>query len=189
MRRRTLGILGLVLVVVGVCGALVTGLLVVASVADSDRWFDAGTTDDADDPGTSPDRDDFDRYDGDFDSPGQEIYYTGVGADGREIPRRGGFGMMASGGCVNCHGEDGQGGAFGGMMGGRLNVPDIRYSTLSEPHEEDGEQHEGWTDDEIARAVRLGEEPDGDDLSTYMPRWDMSDDEMGALLSYLKELD
>ena len=187
MRRRTLGILGLVLVLVGVCGALVTGLLVVVSVVDSDQWFDTGTPDGGD-TDTTPDRAP-DRYDGSYESIGERIYYSGVGAEGDEIPRTGGFGMMAGGGCVNCHGQDGRGGAFGGMMGGRLNVPDIRYSTLSEPHEEDGEQEEGWTDEDIARAVRDGEEPDGEELSTYMPRWDMSDEDMAELIGYLKELD
>lgn len=186
MRRRTLGILGLVLVIVGICGALITGLLVVVSVVDSDQWFDSGTSEDG--GITTPDRS-RDRFDGSYDSDGERIYYTGVGTDGDEIPRTGGFGMMAGGGCVNCHGQDGRGGAFGGMMGGRLNVPDIRYSTLSEPHEEDGELQDGWGDEDIARAVRDGEEPSGEELSTYMPRWDMSDEDLQALIGYLKELD
>lgn len=187
MRRHTLGVLGLVLVVLGICGVLVTGALVVASVVDSDRWLDSGTDDEDGGGGDTPGF--FDRFDGSFDSPGERIFYTGEGTDGDRISRSGGFGMMSSGGCVTCHGTDGQGGAFGGMMGGRLNVPDIRYSTLSEPHEEDGEQQDGWSDEDIARAVREGEEPDGDELSRYMPRWDMSDDDMDALIDYLKELD
>lgn len=181
MRNRTLGILGLVLLIVGLCGAAVAAALVLVSVVDSDQWFDAGNGSD-NGGGTS-------EFDGTYDTIGERIYYLGEDSNGDEIPRTGGFGMMSNRGCAFCHGEDGQGGVFGGMMGGRLNVPDIRYSTLSAPHEEEGVQEEGWTDEDIARAIRDGDEPNGDELSRYMPRWDMDDEDMRELIDYLKELE
>lgn len=184
MRNRTIGIVGLVLLVVGVCGLLVSGLLVLVSVVEYGDWFDSGRS-----TGNSDWESNFGRREGEFDSLGEQIYYTGVGEDGDTIERQGGFGMMASGGCVTCHGDDGRGGAFGGMMGGRLNVPDIRYETLTSPHEENGESEEAWTDDDIGIAIRTGEEPSGERLSRFMPRWDMDDNDMAALIAYLKELE
>jgi hypothetical protein len=186
MKNRTIGILGLTLVILGVCGTLVAGGLLVASVADDDRWFDDGSG--RQDSRGSRDGWNFGQPDS-YDSLGQRIYFTGEDADGNRIPRDGGWGMMASGGCVTCHGSNGTGGAFGGMMGGRLNIPDIRYETLTSPHEEEGSTEDAWTDEDIATAIRTGEEPSGDQLSRYMPRWDMSDEDVRAVIAYLKELD
>lgn len=181
MRNRTVGIVGLVIVLLGLCGVTVIGLVVLASVTDSDQPFDSGD-------GSDFGRGDSYEFDGSYDTVGERIYYLGEDSDGNAIPRDGGWGMMARRGCVTCHGEDGQGGAFGGMMGGRLNVPDIRYSTLSAPHEEDGEQVDGWTDEDIARAITEGEEPSGEELSEAMPRWDMDEEDLRDLIGYLKEL-
>jgi len=64
-------------------------------------------------------------------------------------------------------------------------TPDIRYSTLTGPHEASA----GWTDAQIARAVREGVEPDGEELDPMMPRWDMDETDMRDIINYLKELD
>lgn len=100
---------------------------------------------------------------------------------------RGSMGMMASAACVDCHGEDGRGGGIG-MMFRAVEVPDIRYSALTSSHTEDGKTSPGWTDAEIARAIREGVEPSGERLKAPMARWDMSDDEVAAVIDYLKEL-
>lgn len=118
-------------------------------------------------------------------SLGARVYLDGLGEDGRPVPRTAiGPGMMG-GGCVRCHGVEGTGGYLR-MMGG-FEVPDIRYSTLTSPHEDHAE--DGWTDRDIVRAVTEGIEPDGDELDPIMPRWELSDAEFRALLDYLKELD
>jgi cytochrome c oxidase subunit 2 len=126
-----------------------------------------------------------------FASMGQQIYYTGADATG-PIPRTiaggaMGFGMMGNGACVGCHGEDGRGGRLG-MMFGALDIPDIRYSTLTTIRTEEGTTTPAWTESDIARAVRDGVEPNGQALKAPMPRWTMSDADLADVIGYLKEL-
>jgi cytochrome c oxidase subunit 2 len=46
-----------------------------------------------------------------------------------------------------------------------------------------------YTDEAIRRAITEGVEPDGEPLESPMPRWSMSDDDLGGLLEFLKTLD
>jgi len=129
---------------------------------------------------------------GSFSSPGQHIYYTGADEAG-PIPRSvaGGFfmgpGMMGNVACVNCHGADGRGGRVG-MMDGTVDIPDIRYSTLTTARVEASTAVLAWTDADIARAIRDGVEPDGQPLKAPMPRWSMTATDMADVIAYLKEL-
>ncbi|MBE0476415.1 MAG: c-type cytochrome [Coriobacteriia bacterium] len=124
---------------------------------------------------------------GDFSSAGERIWYTGVGEEG-PIPREPSFGPAMMGGCAVCHGEDGRGSRFY-MMGRTFDAPDIRYSTLTSEHTEDGETEEAWTDEDIARAVREGVDPGGEDLEDTMPRWDITGADLDALLEHMRALD
>lgn len=130
---------------------------------------------------------------GDYSSAGERIYYTGIGDDGQAIPRtvgRSGLmgrGMMGRMACVTCHGQDGRGGRVA-MMLGSFDAEDIRYSQLTSDRTEDGETVPGWSDSDIARAIRDGIEPSGEQLKAPMPRWDMTDDEIDEIIDYLKEL-
>lgn len=125
---------------------------------------------------------------------GERIYHTGTDASGRPLPRAlaggrmMGAGMMAGASCVDCHGEDGRGGQIG-MPWGAVDAPDIRYSSLTAPHTEDGTTTPAWTDADIGRAIREGIEPDGARLAAPMPRWNLTDTELADLVDYLKELD
>lgn len=131
------------------------------------------------DGGTAPETDDA-RLPSNL---GERIFRTGDGEDG-PIPRTAvGPGMMG-GGCADCHGSDGRGRNIRFMMGD-LKTPDIRLSTLLQPH---GDGEEAWTREEVATAIRDGVEPDGSRLDEFMPRWRMSDAEMDALLDYMEEL-
>ncbi len=127
-------------------------------------------------------------------SVGELIYFTGTDASGRPLPRvltggrMMGFGMMAGVSCVDCHGEDGRGGRIETPWGA-IDTPDIRYSTLTAPHVEEGPATPAWTAADIGRAIRDGIEPDGARLATPMPRWDLTDTELADLIDYLKELD
>lgn len=129
---------------------------------------------------------------GTYASLGERIYYTGEGLSG-PIPRTTPGGrslrmrMMAGAACVDCHGADGRGGRLG-MMFQAVEVPDIRYSALTSGHLEGGASEPGWTDEAIARAIREGIEPNGERLKAPMPRWDMTDAEVGYVIDYLKEL-
>lgn len=123
-------------------------------------------------------------------SLGEEIFLYGTD-DGRRIPRRGGIGMMGSGlGCAACHGTDGRGDRVSMMMA-RFETPDIRWSTLSSAemeHEEGEAPHPPYDRESFARALRQGVDPGGDRLESPMPRWRISDDEVDALIAYLKQL-
>ncbi len=129
----------------------------------------------------------------DFSSNGQRIYYTGADASGpipRTVAGTGmmGFGMMSQVACVDCHGEDGRGGNVG-MMFGAVDIPDVRYSVLTATRSEEGTTTPAWTDGDIARAIRDGIEPSGRRLKAPMPRWRMTDGDIGDVTAYLKELD
>ncbi len=167
MSNKSLVVVGLILLVLGLTGLGVLALLGRTALQAGPLYTGARPT-------TS-------------DSLGEQIYYTGRGTDG-PITRSGGIGRMGSGGCVTCHGADGRGGQIG-MMSSFADAPAITYDSLTGTHDEhDGEAEAPWTDTDIARAIRSGVEPDGRSLDRVMPRWDMSDTEMDALIQYLKTL-
>jgi len=175
---------GVVLVLVGVAG-----VAIVLTQVDAERTARPDSADSDVGPyvvpeGRGPMGRRFPRYSDERASLGEAIYLDGVGADGRTVPRTAiGPGMMG-GGCVICHGIDGEGGRIG-MMGRAIEAPSITYEALTSEHEH-GES--GWTDAEIRTAVEEGVEPDGEELDPFMPRWDFTDEEFDALLDYLKEL-
>jgi cytochrome c oxidase subunit 2 len=159
-----IGIIGAALVLVAVLGAVAVGLVASSTQPVVPSRGNAG-----------------------YATPGRRIFFTGIGRAG-PIARTGGFGMMASGGCATCHGADGRGGRIGMMMGRTVEVPDIRYLTLTSPKTGNGKTEPGWTDAEIAAAIRDGKDPAGGSLSSYMPRWQMDDTDVNDLIAYLKEL-
>lgn len=118
-------------------------------------------------------------------SLGESIFLDGIGENGRTVPRSAvGPGMMG-GGCAQCHGADGKGASIRMMMT-TIEAPDIRYSTLTSVHENGKEP--AWTDAQIRKAITDGVDADNNDLEPYMPRWSLTDRELDAVISYLKEL-
>lgn len=140
------------------------------------------------------------RVGGSYRSNGEQIYFTATSQLGTSITSDISMGMMGGGTttCASCHGPDGRGGR-GRVMMRAFEAPDIRYQTLtSEEHGEEGEEeadkehpmeHEPFTDETIKRAITDGVEPDGESLEWPMPRWSMSDGDLGDLLEFLKTLD
>lgn len=127
-----------------------------------------------------------------FKSPGERIYYTGIGVIGYPIRFYGGpmWFRMHGGGCVSCHGVHGRGGVP--VMMGTAIPTDIRYKALTgkEKHahgEKEKEHH--YTDVLIKRAITQGLEADGELLDWTMPRWQMSEADLNALIEYLKTLE
>lgn len=139
---------------------------------------------------------------GSFDSVGEQIYFTGIDGRGNRIRYRGGptAGMMMGGflSCASCHGPDARGGRHVMHMD-VMDAPDIRWSSLSgggheeDDHDDDGEhadEHAGEYDLETFRkAVVDGEHPDGEPLSRDMPRWQMGQESLELLQSFLLMLD
>ena len=138
---------------------------------------------------------------GAFDSNGERIYFTATSERGTDITYTDGpaSGMMMGGGylsCASCHGPTGRGGAhtMTGMQ--TMNAPDIRWSVLvgGMVGEHGGESEEGQGSGEYnLEAFRLavveGKHADGtSSLSTNMPRWKISAEDLADLVEYLKTL-
>ena len=116
---------------------------------------------------------------------GERIYFTATSERGTTITYTGGPAsnswMMGGGGrlaCASCHGTDGRGGVHSMGMMQVMDAKDIRWSVL-----------EGEFDPEKFRlAIVEGKDPDGTQLNTDMPRWNIGNDDLADLIDYLKTL-
>lgn len=121
---------------------------------------------------------------------GESIFRYGIGRDGREVSAHiGEAGISLSGGavaCANCHGEDGAGGGESFVR-----APDIRWYALSKPYGAvvaGGAIRSGYDLASVSLALRTGRRSDAQWLDPAMPRFDLADDEIRALVQYLTEL-
>lgn len=134
-----------------------------------------------------------------YDSNGERLYYTATNDSGYQIPYTGepafGRGMMMGSSltCVSCHGEDGRGGVHTMHMQ-VMDAPDIRFVALSsegdDEHGEDShaDEHGEYDLEDFRRAIVFGQHPDGNPLSSDMPRWRMGDDDLIELFGFLKTI-
>jgi len=86
--------------------------------------------------------------------------------------------------CSGCHGRDGKGRPEGGVK-----PSDITWKTLtaSYGHDHDyGRSHPAFDEAGVARAVRSGRDPAGNELDMAMPRYTMADNDMADLVAYLR---
>jgi hypothetical protein len=144
---------------------------------------------------------DFGNWRTEFESNGEQIYFTATNERGEYIQYSGGsgFGGMMGGSlsCVSCHGADGKGGQHTMHMQW-MDAPDIRLAALSaeesehqEDELEDAHEHshsEEYDLEMFRQAVILGQHPNGDFLSREMPRWQMSDDDLADVFEFIKTL-
>ncbi len=115
---------------------------------------------------------------------GARIFQTGMDENGRVIARSAFTGMMgSSAACANCHGSDAQGRTIQMMMG-QIEVPDIRWSTLTAPPADPADK--AFDPDSFFLAVTQGIDPTGATLKAPMPRWQVTRAESDALIEYLK---
>ena len=132
---------------------------------------------------------------GAFDSNGERIYFTATNDRGERIRYTGEpqIGMMMGGylACASCHGPDGRGGEHFMHMQ-VMDAPDIRWSALVSEDEEhrEGEhgEHSEYDFEDFRTAVVEGQHPDGDQLSTDMPRWEIGNSDLSDLAEYLMSL-
>ncbi len=129
-----------------------------------------------------------------YSSLGEQIYFTGRGEDGRQIPFSGGHHHMRmhGGGCVTCHGADREGGQ---VMWPRfwVRAPALTPEALGlagagdheDAHDGGNHEHEAYTAETLKRAIIEGVEPDGRRLDDAMPRWQLKPAEADALVAYL----
>ncbi len=121
---------------------------------------------------------------GDFRSNGERIYFTSTSERGTAItytggPTSGGWMMMEGQlACVSCHGPSGKGGRHNMGMMQVMDAKDIRWSVLQD--EFDAEK--------FRLAVVEGQDPDGTQLNSDMPRWNISDEDLADLIDFLKTL-
>jgi hypothetical protein len=129
---------------------------------------------------------------------GERIYFTASSQRGDTITYQGGpnFGGMMMGSyltCASCHGPEARGGLH--MMHMQImDAPDIRYqASIAESAEHTGDGHAAEEDEEyhledFRQAVIEGKHPDGDPISSDMPRWQMEDVDLEDLFAFLKSI-
>lgn len=131
--------------------------------------------------------------------PGEAIYRKGVLISGEALEAKRDDGTTSVGGdaaCINCHQRSGL-----GSKEGRISIPPItgRYlfharassiENLDLPYVEGiRPNREPYTDESLAKAIREGVDSEGKPLNYLMPRYQLSDADMAALIGHLKQLD
>jgi ABC-type branched-subunit amino acid transport system substrate-binding protein len=122
---------------------------------------------------------------------GKEIYTYGTGINGIPIES-----VVGEGGvevpaavlrCVNCHGTDGRGKPEGGIY-----PPNIRWSELSKPYAittGSGRERPSYSESLVVRAMTMGIDSGGNRMNAAMPRYQLTWEQAGDLIAYLKALD
>ena len=136
---------------------------------------------------------------GAFESNGERIYFTTINDEDHFLTYTGGpeSDMMMGGflACASCHGPDGKGGSHK-MYNYTMNVPDIRYPALQHrkleletaraSHLAKGNAEYNLED--LRQAVTHGKRTGGSSLNRYMPRWEISNEDLADVLDFLKSL-
>ena len=111
---------------------------------------------------------------GSFSSNGERIYFTSTSERGTAITYTSGPSsnnwMMGNGqlACASCHGPNGQGGTHNMGMMRVMTAKDIRWSVLQSE----------FDTEKFRLAVTEGQDPDGTQLNTDMPRWNIGDEDL-----------
>lgn len=121
---------------------------------------------------------------------GKHIYTKTTSPSGKEITAFIGIASTEAPGsvmaCVNCHGPDGQGRPEAGIDPGN-----ITWKVLSRSYgvrHASGREHPPYTDETLARAIVKGIDPAGNKLNLAMPHYTMPEEDLAALIAYLRKL-
>jgi len=123
-------------------------------------------------------------------SRGKQIYLQGTSPSGKDIFAYVGEASLELPGnsmaCGNCHGLDGQGKPEGGV-----DPSNLRWEALTKPYgltHANGRRHPAYTERGLELAITRGLDPAGNRLLMAMPRYQMSKEDLGDLVLYLKRL-
>jgi ABC-type branched-subunit amino acid transport system substrate-binding protein len=123
-------------------------------------------------------------------SRGKQIYVRGMSPSGREILAYLGESSLelpaSSMPCANCHGLDGKGKPEAGVTPSNLTS-----EALTKPYgltHPDGRKHPPYTERGLEFAITRGLDPAGNKLSSLMPRYTMSREDLADLIAYLGRL-
>ena len=121
---------------------------------------------------------------------GKQIYTHGTSPRGEEITAHvgvDGFPLPASAmPCASCHGTDGRGRPEGGVIPSNITW---EHLTVSYGHQHSyGREHPAFTEQTAARAITTGVDPAGNRLDMAMPGYSITQDDLRALLAYLKTI-
>ncbi|MHB8721751.1 MAG: c-type cytochrome [Steroidobacteraceae bacterium] len=131
-------------------------------------------------------------------SSGESIYRTGLLPSGQSVSatREGNAPLSAANAaCSNCHRRSGLGELEGSIKIPPIGGPYLFHARAHGREDLDIPYVEGmridrdpYTPDALARAIREGIGVDGKPLNYLMPRYALSDADMGALIDYLKAM-
>ena len=120
---------------------------------------------------------------------GQQLFEKGTSARGSKIEASlpGGVRVPASAvPCAGCHGIDGLGRPEGGIL-----PANVTWDALTKPYgrvRPDGRTRVPYTDRTLRRAVTMGFDASGNELSSVMPRFQLTMRDAADLIAYLKKL-
>jgi ABC-type branched-subunit amino acid transport system substrate-binding protein len=113
-------------------------------------------------------------------SPGGESIFAFVGRTSTKVPA-----SVLS--CGSCHGYDGVGRPEGGVEPSNITWTNLIKSYGH--HHTDGRRHPAFNEETVAAAIMSGRDPANNTLDSAMPRYSMSEEDLTALVAYLKHLE
>lgn len=121
---------------------------------------------------------------------GKQIYVHGTSPRGHKILAYLGESSLEVPGrtmpCANCHGLDGRGKPEGGVVPSNLT-----WEALTKPYgvtHPGGRTHPPYTERALEVAITRGLDPAGNKLLNLMPHYQLSQEDLGDLVAYLKRL-
>lgn len=125
---------------------------------------------------------------------GEQIYFTGADKQGNRISHTGGPNLSGMSGsyltCASCHGPVAHG-VQHVMNTQTMDAPPIYYDALNSMMMEESQSTQApreYTLDDFRIAVIDGKHPDGGTMGTDMPLWQMSDQDLADLFTFLKTI-
>jgi hypothetical protein len=169
--------------------AIAASALALAVACSSDP---AASNDEADAKASVPDSSHVNVPDSSSANDGNTTTDAGADADADLTPEERGAAVATTLGCHSCH--DSTAGVMAGNNTGISGTVDGGTTTIypanvtPDPDTGIGPADGGWTDDQITRAVRTGVDDQCLTLCSAMPHFTVSDDDMTALIAYLRSL-